>query len=150
MRTEKEKRLIGRREFVDFPELGIYELTAKIDTGAYTSVLHCHDIEVRNIDGIETLCFKLLDPSHPEYSEQEQRFKIFAKKLIKNSFGDFESRFVIRTKIKIARKIINSSISLTDRGNMRYPVLLGRKLLKNRFIVDVSETNLWNKTTNKA
>lgn len=146
MTIKKEKRIIGRRELVDFPELGLFRITAKIDTGAYTSALHCHDIEVKNIDGINTLCFKLLDPSLPEYNEQEQRFTKFHEKEIKNSFGDFEKRFVIRTKIKIAKKIISTGISLTDRGNMRYPVLLGRKLLRNRFIVDVAEVNLWDKT----
>lgn len=133
----KEKQIIGRREVIDFPELGLYGITAKVDTGAYTTALHCHDIHEK--DGI--LYFKLLDPSHPDYNEQEQKFIEFSQKEIKNSFGEVEKRYIIKTIIKIGRKRIKSVISLTDRGNMRYPVLIGRKLLKNKFIVDVNLLN---------
>ncbi|MCW3103330.1 MAG: ribosomal protein modification protein RimK [Bacteroidetes bacterium] len=134
---QKEKQLIGRREVIAFPELGLFEITAKVDTGAYTTALHCHDIYEK--DG--TLHFKLLDPSHPDYNEQEQTFSEYTEKEIKNSFGEVEKRYIIKTIIKIGRKRIKSVISLTDRGNMRYPVLIGRKLLKNRFIVDVALLN---------
>jgi hypothetical protein len=132
-----EKQIVGRREVIDFPELGLYGITAKIDTGAYTTALHCHDIHEKN--GI--LYFKLLDPSHPDYNEQEQKFREYSQKDIKNSFGEVEKRYIIKTVIKIGSKRIKSVISLTHRGNMRYPVLIGRKLLKNKFIVDVNLLN---------
>lgn len=135
---QREKQLIGRREIVAFPDLGMSGIEAKIDTGAYTTALHCHDIKVVN----NVLHFKLLSPEHPEYNKKDILFKEFGKKDIKNSFGDVEERYVIKTRIKIGVRIIKSVISLTDRGNMRYAVLIGRKLLKNRFIVDVSEINL--------
>ncbi len=138
--TNKEKKIIGRREIVDFPELGLFNITAKIDTGAYTAVLHCHTIRVIN----NVLHFKLLDPTHPEYENKEITFKTFYQKDIKNSFGEIEKRFIIKTKVRIAKRAILSLISLTDRGEMRYPVLIGRRLLKKKFIVDVSELYLWN------
>lgn len=134
---QREKQLIGRREVIAFPELGLYEITAKIDTGAYTTALHCHDIKEK--DGV--LYFKLLDPTHPDYNEQEQKFSTYTQKEIKNSFGEVEKRYIIKTIIKIGTKRIKSVISLTDRGNMRYPVLIGRKLLKNRYVVDVALLN---------
>lgn len=130
---EKEKPIIGRREHVDFPELGLFGITAKVDTGAYTNALHCHDIREEN--GV--LYFKLLDPSHPDYAEKEQRFTEYSQKEIKNSSGESEKRYIIKTIVRIGKKRIKSVISLTDRGTMRYPVLIGRKLLKNKFIVDV-------------
>jgi hypothetical protein len=133
----KEKLRIGRRETIDFPELGLYGIIAKVDTGAYTTALHCHDI--REEKGV--LYFKLLDPTHPDYNQQEQKFSDYFQKEIKNSFGEVEKRFMIKTTVKIGSKRIKSVISLTDRGTMRYPVLIGRKLLKNRFIVDVSLLN---------
>ena len=129
----REKLTIGRREVVDFPELGLFGITAKIDTGAYTTALHCHDIREEN--GI--LYFKLLDPSHPEYTEKEHHFTAYFQKEIKNSFGEIEKRYIIKTTVRIGNKRIKSVISLTDRGTMRYPVLIGRKLLKNKFVVDV-------------
>lgn len=143
MKKIKELNLIGRREKVDFPDLGLFGIYAKVDTGAYTTALHCHDIQIKEIGNQKFLCFKLLDPSHPEYNEQEIEFNTFSTKEIKNSFGNLEKRFVIKAKIKLARRTINTTISLTDRGNMRYPVLIGRKFLRGRFIVDVSRENLW-------
>lgn len=135
----KKLPVIGRREFIDFPLLNLFGLEAKIDTGAFTSALHCKDIEVRSIDGLDTLCFRLLDESHPEYSNNEYRFTQFSKKTIKSSFGESEDRYIIQTLIQIAGKKINCSISLTDRTNMRYPVLIGRRTIKGKFIVDVSK-----------
>jgi hypothetical protein len=132
VKKHKPKQIIGRKEVVDFPELGLYGISAKIDTGAYTSTLHCRDIEVRE-GHPKTLCFKVLGSP-----EQEICFKEFKQKTIKNSSGEAEQRYVIKTKIKIAGRAIKSIISLADRGTMRFPVLIGRKLLKNKFIVDVS------------
>lgn len=134
---QKEKLIIGRREEIDFPDLGLFGIIAKIDTGAYTTALHCHDIKEKN--GV--LHFKLLDPSHPEYNEQDQKFTEYSQKEIKNSFGEIERRYIIKTIIQMGEKRIKAVVSLSDRGNMRYPVLIGRKLLKNRFIVDVALLN---------
>lgn len=127
----------GRRETVDFPELGLFGLTAKIDTGANTTALHCHHVRVE--DGV--LFFRLLDETHPEYQARDHRFEHFEQKTIKSSFGESELRYIIRTKITLGGRTIKGIVSLTDRANMRYPVLIGRRLLKNRFLVDVSKLN---------
>lgn len=137
MRTSKEKRTIGRREHVDFPELGLINITAKIDTGAYSSALYCHEIKEEN----GTLIFRLLHPSFSNYDPREHRFSEYGQKKIKNSFGEIEIRYTIKTIVKIGGRRIKSVLSLTDRRDMRYPVLIGRKLLKNRFIIDVSLIN---------
>jgi hypothetical protein len=87
------------------------------------------------------LYFQLLDESHPEYDDREHRFEHFEEKLIRNSFGQSELRYVVRTHIVIGKRKIRSIISLADRAQMRYPVLIGRRFLKNRFNVDVSLIN---------
>lgn len=115
---------------MDFPELGIFDIAAKIDTGAYSSTLHCSNIQLKE----KKLFFKI-------ENEKEHVFTEFLQKKIKNSFGEVEKRYLIKTKIRIAGRVIKSIISLTDRGNMRYPVLIGRRLLKNKFVVDVSLKN---------
>lgn len=139
MKAEKPKPIttIGRREIVDFPDLGLFGLTAKIDTGANTTALHCHHVRVEN--GV--LYFRLLDETHPEYQDREHRFEKFEQKTIKSSFGESELRYIIRTRIKIGKRTLRGIVSLTDRANMKYPVLIGRRLLKNRFLVDVSKLN---------
>ena len=135
---KKIKTIIGKCEYISFPTLRLKNIEAKIDTGAFTTALHCHDIMEKEMHGKKVLSFKLLDPLHPDYSNREIIFETYEKAIIKNSFGESEERFVIRTIVKIGTKRINAKVSLTNRGNMRYPVLLGR-ILKRRFIVDVSE-----------
>lgn len=78
---------------------------------------------------------------HPAFNQKEYCFFDFFQKKIKNSFGETEERFFIKTSIKIAGRTIKSIFSLTGRGRMKYPVLIGRRLLKNKFVVDVSLKN---------
>jgi hypothetical protein len=137
--SENKIKLIGRREYVDFPELSIFKVEAKIDTGAYTSALHCKDIHVKHINGKDVLYFKLLDETHPEYNEREHCFEHFIQKNIKSSSGETELRYIIKTLLVIGHKRIRTAVSLTDRGNMRYPILIGRKMIKNKFIIDVAQ-----------
>ena len=137
-----EKVTIGRIDRIDFPEFGLFELDAKIDTGANYSVIHCHHVQKIEQDGKELLQFTLLDPSHPNYNEHVFFAHQYGLKTIKNSFGQTEERFVITTPIILFGKSIETEFTFTDRGNLKYPVLLGRKLLKKRFIVDVGRTNL--------
>ena len=139
------KRTIGRVEKVHFPELRMREVDAKIDTGAYTSSIHCHDIEESKKGGKKILYFKLLDPSHPSYNQRKLSFNEFSEKNVKNSFGQVEKRYKIKTKITIGGKIYISEFTLSDRSDMRYPVLLGRKILNKRFMVDPSEKYLLTK-----
>jgi len=139
MQEQKRKEIIGRTVMVDLPRLGFTGIAAKTDTGAYYCSLHCHFINVNMENGKRILCFNLLDPSHPEYQDRTIYYRRkFIEKQIKNSFGDSESRFLICTSVRIHKRRIRAWISLTDRGNMKYPMLLGSRLLRNKFIVDVS------------
>ncbi len=147
-KQRKSTLIIGRRELVSFPSLELLNLEAKIDTGAYTSALHCKDINLKNINGKNYLCFKLLDETHPEYTEKEFHFSEFDKKVIKSSFGESEERYLIKTSIILAGRKILILISLTDRTNMKYPVLIGRRLLNKKFIVDVNKKHTGGVTTN--
>lgn len=146
MNNATPKDIIGRIVQVDLPRLRLKSIAAKVDTGAYYCTLHCHHMQVRNIDGIDRLCFMLLDPTHPEYKDKELRFKNFSQKQIKSSFGDIEKRYIIRTSIRLHGRRIRTWFTLTDRGNMKYPILLGRKMLKNKFVVDVALNELKPKT----
>lgn len=135
-KKQKEKILIGRREWVDFPELNLYNIEAKIDTGAYTSALHCENIYEQN----NQLCFQIFKNSEPICTDE------FEKKQIKNSFGDTEERYVIKTLMILGKRKIRMAMSLTNREKMRCPLLLGRKALKGKFIVDVQKIFLQKKS----
>ena len=69
-------------------------------------------------------------------------FKKFEQREIKNSFGEAELRFVIKTKVKIFNRVIRAEFSLSNRGNLKFPVLLGRKILRHRFLIDVTKKDL--------
>jgi len=134
------KKIIGRRELVNFPLLHLYAIEAKIDTGAFTSAIHCSDIrEVTLEDGSRIIRFQLLDPSHPQYHHQIFEFKEFSLRDIKSSFGEVQERYIIRTQIQLFEEIIDAEFSLSNRSDLKYPVLIGRTLLNRNFIVDVAK-----------
>lgn len=136
MTTENQVKIIGRREFLDFPELGIFHIEGKIDTGAYTSSIHCESIVVLQEEGKPVLYVTI------EQNEMKLlRFEKFSRKTIKNSFGEMEERYVIKTVFHIGEKKIRSVISLSNRDNMRFPVLIGRRLLKGKFLIDVKQVH---------
>lgn len=138
----KKKIIIGRKDKAYFPDLGLKGLDIKMDTGAYTSAIHCHHIELKEKDGKEILIFKLLDPSHPKYSDQELSVTRFEEKRIKSSFGVSEKRFVIQTNIMLFGKKYPIQLSLSKRGEMKFPILIGRRFLMGKFIVDPSKYDL--------
>jgi hypothetical protein len=138
----KKKITIGRKDKANFPGLGLKSLDIKMDTGAYTSAIHCHKIEKKEKDGKEVLVFRLLDPSHPQYQHQEFTMENYSEKRIKNSFGISEKRFVIVTDIILFGQKKPIELSLSERGEMRFPILIGRRFLMGKFIVDPSKYDL--------
>lgn len=139
---DNNQKIIGRLENIDFPEWDLYGIEAKIDTGAYTSSLHCHHIKSYKSNNKEFVKFNLLDPSHETYNDKLFKLPIYRKKVVKSSNGTTEERFIVKTKIRLFDQLIEAELSLTDRSEMRYPVLVGRKLINNRFLVDVSQKHL--------
>jgi hypothetical protein len=134
--------VIGRKDRVDFPHLRLYDIDAKIDTGAYTSAINCCSIKIIEKNGEQRVRFNLLDPSHPSYNNKKFTLPIYKRRKIKNSFGQVEERYIIKTKILLFGELFDIELSLTDRSKMEYPVLLGRKVLHNHFLVNVARTNL--------
>ena len=132
-------QVLGRSDRVDLPGLGLSNIHAKIDTGAYNCSLHCSSAEV--VSG--KLEFVLLDEEHPEFTGMKFTFKKFKQKEIRNSFGETELRYVIKTTIRIFDRLIRAEFSLSNRGNLTFPVLLGRKILRDRFLIDVTKKDLY-------
>jgi glutathione synthase/RimK-type ligase-like ATP-grasp enzyme len=130
----KPKDVIGRVEFIGFPDAGISQLHAKVDTGAYRSAIWATDIYEKN----GKLFFTLLGPSSKYYTGIEQSTEQYKLVEVENSFGHKEQRYSVFLKVTIAGRTIRSNFSLANRGVKTYPALIGRKMLKNRFVVDVS------------
>ncbi|HNP08079.1 MAG TPA: RimK/LysX family protein [Cyclobacteriaceae bacterium] len=130
--------ILGRSDRVDLPGLGLTDIHAKIDTGAYTSSLHCSSAKI--VDG--KLEFVLLDEEHPEFTGMKFTFDEYDQREIKNSSGQAELRFIIKTTVRIHGRTFKTQFSLSDRDNLKFPILLGRRVLKNRFLIDVAKKDL--------
>lgn len=139
---DKPKKIIGSIDCIDFPKLGMLDVPCKVDTGADTSSIHCEKIHLVEVNGEEHLAFILLDPKYPQYTGEWIHVKEYKEKRIKSSFGDFEFRFQVRLHIRVFGETYRARFTLTARDNMKYPILLGKRFLKNRYLVDVSHENL--------
>jgi hypothetical protein len=133
---------IGRVERVDLPSWQIEGIEAKIDTGAYSSSVHCHHIEEIEKNGESHVQFYLFDPEHEGYNERLIVLPIFDKREVKSSNGQSSFRIFIKTHIMLFGSSFEIELSLADRSEMKFPLLIGRKFLKGRFLVDVSRKNL--------
>ncbi len=135
-RIPRTKKTIGATEVVDFPEFGYFGVHARVDTGAGISSVHCTGIRLYETNGVATLTFRMdLGPGANPKSFHTTDYR---EKLIKNSSGLVEKRYVIKTQILFFGKKFTAEFSLANRSEMNYPVLLGRKFLRKRFVVDVS------------
>ncbi len=131
------KKTIGRIEKITFPNWSIYNLDAKVDTGAYTSSLHCHHIELESPGDKQFVVFSLFDPEHPEYEKKRNRSVLVDTRNVKSSNGEIERRYVIKEQVLFFGDVKEIELTLTNRIEMKYDILLGRKFLKDYF-VDVS------------
>lgn len=151
-RKRPSKRTVGRRELVDFPGFQLWGVEAKVDTGAYTSAIHCSNIHVVTTPGEPPrLRVQLLDPSHPDFDGTPMEFTDFSLRDVKSSNGDVQERYVIRAVMRIFGEDFDTEFSLSDRSDMKYPVLLGRRLLRQgRFVVDIAMRHVSHKATPKT
>jgi len=136
------RTIIGRKDIADFEKLNLFGIGVKIDSGAYTSSIHCHKIEKIDKNGEQYLKCNFLDPGHPQYHEKEFCFWDFKLRNIKSSNGMVEERVSIITEISIFQKKYPIELTLTERLEMKHPVLLGRKFISKKFLVDTSRKNL--------
>ena len=138
----KKILVIGRQDVIDLPGLGLEEIEAKIDTGAYTSAINCSRVKVTTSNNVKELTFYLSGSKIHEKRARKFKTTDFRKRKIKSSNGQIEERYVIRTTAVIFGKRHRMEFSLSDRSKMKFPILLGRKLLTGRYLVDVSKKNL--------
>lgn len=138
----KKKKIIGSTDRIDLPEFNLENVACKIDTGAATSTLHCRDVHLLEKDGTEYLCFRLYEPRFKIYNRKEYRFTDFRVRRVRSSNGILDERYSIKTTLILYQRKIKTEFTLSFRDKMKFPVLLGKRFLRNRFLVDVSLNNL--------
>jgi len=138
-RTDYHKVIIGRAEYMHFVDFEIADIPAKVDTGAYRSAAHADEIKLSE-DG-KTLSFRLLG-GHTSFGSLATQMQTtqFSMVEIENSFGHREKRYEVKLRVKLGPKVFLAAFSLADRAKKLYPILLGRKMLNDRFLVDAAKT----------
>ena len=134
----KAKVTVGRLEYIALPKLGVARVAAKLDTGAYRSALHYQKLSLREVDGKQELVVT--------FSMGRKRtnvvFHEFHLVTVKSSTGQRTERYLITTTVMLNAHAVRTQFTLFDRSDMKFQVLLGRKFLQGRFVVDVSRKNI--------
>lgn len=140
------KKILGRVDKIDFPELNLNNIDVKIDTGAYTSAIHCSQIREEN----NKLYCIFESKGHPNFKSDEIVFENYTYTDVKSSNGHRENRYKIKTTVIFFAKKYKINLTLSTRDDMKFPVLIGRQFLKLKFLVDVDiENQSYNKQTNE-
>lgn len=140
-----ESKIIGFREWVTLPGIGLAAIKAKVDTGAKTSSLHAYDIHLEKVDKKNYVHFKV----HPLQGEigiiVSCRALLVDRRIVTDSGGHKEERFVIRTTLFISGIRKKIELTLSNRESMKYRMLIGREAL-DHFYIDPSQSYLAGKT----
>ena len=133
----KELHIIGRAEKVDLPVLSVKKVPAKIDTGADASSIWASKV-TKNGSKLSVVFF---GPESQYYDGKSHTFSSdeYIVTRVSSSFGHRELRYKVNLKIRVKRRLINGSFTLSDRSTKLYPILLGRSILRGKFLVDVAK-----------
>lgn len=132
---KKKLTRIGWYEPVQLNELGLPSIMAKIDTGAKTSALHAFRVELFERDGIKKVAFSI----HPHRGSSETIYceaDLHDYRNVTDSGGHTEKRYVIKTPVTLGNKTWPIEITLTNRDNMSFRMLLGRSALRRQFVIN--------------
>ena len=131
------KPVIGWREWVALPDLGVRRMRAKIDTGARTGALHATDISEHGDSGRRRVRFCVDVAREPIQCEAA----VVDERIVTDSGGHRDRRLIIMTHVVLGDLRWLIELSLTDRQSMRYPLLLGRISLGQRFLIDPARSS---------
>lgn len=133
MTQTKIKKVIGRAERISLPEVGIPAVHSRIDSGARTSAIWVSYAEIE--DGALAVIF--FDKNEPAYTGQKYYYHSFARDIVISSTGHRQRRYKIKLLVVLKNRKIRASFTLADRSTQVYPVLIGRNVLRGKFVVDV-------------
>jgi hypothetical protein len=134
--------VLGWREWVSLPELGIPRIKCKVDTGARTSALHAFEVEPYHADGVKRVRFRLHPLRRRTGGVLDCDTVVADERVVSDSGGHRERRLVIRTPIALGTDVWVVEMSLTARDTMQFRMLLGRSAMAGRFVVDAGASYL--------
>lgn len=138
----KDRTLVGAIELCNLPLLAIENLTIRVDTGAATSSLHVDNIDEFERDKETWVSFDIHPDIHDVDEVVRRESKVKAVRKVKSSTATRERRYLIETRIELAGESWEIQLTLTDRSEMTYLMLLGREAMNGKLLVDPSEEYL--------
>lgn len=135
-RAEDPTPVIGWREWVALPELGVEYIKVKVDTGARTSSLHAFDLEEAVRGGVPVVRFMIHPEQRRAHPEIPVELPLVARRRVRDSGGRSELRPVVETEVSLHGRRWPIELTLTRRDAMGFRMLLGRQAIRNRFLVD--------------
>ena len=135
-RPRRVPQIVGWREWASLPELGINAIQAKLDTGAKTSAFHAWDRELFEIDGIAWVRFHAQPSEHHDSAPVQYAAPLTDYRWITNPGGTRERRYVITTTLGIGGEAWPIELSLTNRIDLKFRMLIGREAMRGRLVVD--------------
>ena len=132
----KARTIIGWRECVALPDFGIDEIKAKVDTGARTTAIHAFKIKPFTKDNEDWVRFKIHSRQRRRKPEFQCEAKVVDIRTVTSSNGQRERRVFIKTRMKVGPYLFPVEMSLANRDELGFRMLIGRSALKKRFIID--------------
>lgn len=134
--------VVGWREWIQIPELGIPYIKVKVDTGAKTSALHAKKIQTFKERGALWVSFEMMPLQGRSDVRVSCMSEVIDHRVVSDSGGHREKRYVIESNLIVGTHVFSCEITLTDRESMRFRMLLGREAMENRILVDPSKSYL--------
>lgn len=140
MKQKKKRKIIGWREIISLPDLGVEAIKVKVDSGAATSALHATAIRYLEKNNGETwVSFVVTERMHPRRAIRV-RAPLVEQRKVTSSMGHASVRPVIRTTIRLGSQSWEIEITLVNRDPMGFRMLLGRRALKNRYLINPAKS----------
>lgn len=142
--------VIGWREWLALPALGIERIKAKIDTGARSSSLHAYDIRRFRRKGVSMVRFRVHPLQRDFRTTVEAEAEVVDQRKVKTSSGQESLRWVITTPVELGTQRWSIEITLTRRDAMGFRMLLGRQAIRGHYVVDPGRSYLAGKIAKEA